>query len=120
MSRYLIDENLPITLAPIIGGECTIASSLGARPTDAQLWQHARADDRVLLTKDADFFERILLEGPPPKIVWLRVGNLRRVELEAHVRRVWPAVLALLATCDVVQVHRDQLEGLSLQPDSAE
>lgn len=120
MSRYLIDENLPATLAPILGGDCLASSALGARPTDAELWQHARADDRVLLTKDADFFERILLEGPPPKIVWLRVGNLRRVELEEHVRRAWPAVVALLVSCDVVQVHRDQLEGLSLRPASSE
>ncbi len=120
MSRYLIDENLPVTLAPILGGDCLAASALGARPTDAELWQHARADDRVLLTKDADFFERILLEGPPPKIVWLRVGNLRRIELENHIRRVWPAIVALLATCDVIQVHRDQLEGLSLRPASSE
>lgn len=112
MSRFILDENLPATLASFLGGDCKHAADLGARPTDAELWQWGREERRVILTKDADFFERLLLEGPPPKIVWLRVGNLRRVELEALMKRVWPAVEALLADHDLIEVHRSSLEGL--------
>lgn len=112
MIRYLLDENLPISLVQIIGGESSHAGALPARATDDELWSHARRHNLVLLTKDADFFDRMLLQGPPPKVVWFRVGNLRKTEVEQLASRVWPQVLLLLETHDLVEIHRHKLEGL--------
>ena len=53
-----------------------------SKPTDKLIWDHGRRDGWTLLTKDTDFFERLALEGPPPKVIWLRTGNLRRADLE--------------------------------------
>jgi len=67
----------------------------------------------VILTKDADFFDRLSLEGAPPKVVWVRVGNVRRSELEARLVMQWPAIVAMLSTADLVELHADRLEAVS-------
>jgi len=111
--RLLIDENLPATLATKLGCPCLHATDLGEQPTDKQLWDHGRREGWTLLTKDADFFERLALEGAPPKVIWLRTGNLRRIELETILMRLWPQISALLVSVDLVEVHGDRLEGIA-------
>lgn len=43
--------------------------------TDYQIWDYAREHDFVIVSKDSDFRQLAFLHGPPPKVVWLRVGN---------------------------------------------
>ena len=42
---------------------------------DALIWRYARANGFVLVSKDADFYQRSLLYGHPPKFIYLRIGN---------------------------------------------
>jgi predicted nuclease of predicted toxin-antitoxin system len=42
---------------------------------DLAIWQHARANGLVLVTKDADFHRLSVLFGPPPKVIWVGLGN---------------------------------------------
>ncbi len=45
------------------------------RASDADVWNFARAQGFTIVTKDADFHERSLLKGHPPKVIWIRRGN---------------------------------------------
>ncbi|MEP0910997.1 hypothetical protein NDI45_08715 [Leptolyngbya sp. GB1-A1] len=38
------------------------------------------------MTQDANFAERSLLYGSPPKVVWLRCGNVPTHQVEALIR----------------------------------
>lgn len=52
------------------------ARDLGPNPTDLELWTFAQEQSLVIVTKDADFTDRILLmDAPPPWVVQLRCGN---------------------------------------------
>ena len=62
--------------------------------TDLEVWEHARQEGFVLVTKDADFSEISLLRGFPPKIIWLRIGNCRTQQIEDLLRRDHPTILA--------------------------
>lgn len=42
---------------------------------DPQMWDYARNEGFAIVSKDTDFRERSHVEGAPPKIVWLDVGN---------------------------------------------
>lgn len=110
--RFLIDENLPDDLADALGAECGHAIKLGERPTDDALWQYAQREDRVILTKDADFFNKLTLHGSPPKVIWIRTGNMRRIELIAFMVQQWPIIRGLLDQADLVEVHRDRIEAI--------
>jgi predicted nuclease of predicted toxin-antitoxin system len=110
VNHLLIDENLPASLAAILPVGCSHATELGLQPTDLQLWSHARDQAWTILTRDTDFFDRLVIEGPPPKIIWVRLGNIRKRDLESMLLRLWPQISALLADADLIQVHPDSLE----------
>ena len=113
MKGFLFDENLPARLTFTPGLPVVPLSIIGTSPTDTQVWEHARQHDLVIVTKDADFSGRIILQSPPPRVVHLRFGNLRRREFHALLARVWPQVEGLLKTHKLVNVHADRVEGVS-------
>ena len=76
------------------------------------IWNHGRREGWTLLTKDTDFFERLALEWPPPKVIWLRTGNLRRADLETMPVNLWPRITSLLDSADLVEFHADRVEGI--------
>jgi len=77
--KLLFDENLSYrlvrTLDDIYAGSAHVrdVGLLGAG--DSRVWEHAAANDLLLTSKDTDFYQRSLLFGAPPQIIWLRVGN---------------------------------------------
>ena len=47
------------------------------QPTkDVVIWHFARQNDFTIVTYDEDFFELSNLYGAPPKVIWLRFGNV--------------------------------------------
>jgi predicted nuclease of predicted toxin-antitoxin system len=54
--------------------------------TDRTLWRYAIEHVSVLVTKDEDFSDMLLLSGSSPVVVWIRVGNTRRQALLRVVR----------------------------------
>ena len=83
--KLLFDENLssklPRLCAALYPGSAHVRDcDLNGRP-DEEVWQYAQANGFVIVSKDADFHERALLYGPPPKLVWLRIGNCTREDL---------------------------------------
>jgi predicted nuclease of predicted toxin-antitoxin system len=48
---------------------------------DVKIWQFAKQNDFTIVTFDADFFDISVLKGFPPKIIWLRTGNLTTSEI---------------------------------------
>lgn len=117
MIHLLIDENLPASLAEHLPVSCAHATDLGAQLTDHQLWAHARDNQWIILTRDSDFFDRLMLDGPPPKVVWVRLGNIRRKDLEAMMQRLWPRIASLLVSADLIEVHPGSVESFRMSED---
>lgn len=96
--KLLLDENLSRRLVPALEGlypGSTHVSAIGLeRAEDEDLWRHAREHGFAIVTKDADFAERGLAEGPPPKVVWIRRGNCSTREIEALLRERREEILA--------------------------
>lgn len=110
MIRLLIDENLPASLGVVLPVNAVYATDFGPQPTDLELWSVARDKDLTILTRDADFFDRIIIEGPPPKIIWVRLGNLRRAELETWLAERWPDIEKCLHDADLIEIHPTAIE----------
>lgn len=77
--KLLLDENLSRRAIPFIleaFPESTQVALLGMeRVDDRIIWQYAKDQGFVLVTKDADFYEMSRIYGQPPKIIWLKIGN---------------------------------------------
>jgi predicted nuclease of predicted toxin-antitoxin system len=80
--KLLLDENLSRRLVPFLqdafpGSSQVVLEGL-ERANDQAIWEFAKANDFVIVTKDSDFYELSLLYGAPPRIVWLQFGNSSR------------------------------------------
>lgn len=77
--RLFFDENLAADLVHLLAKEypgSTHISTMGlSGASDRVIWNKAGADGYVLVTKDGDFHRLSVFLGPPPKVVWLRLGN---------------------------------------------
>lgn len=74
--------------------------------------EFARQRDLVIVSKDADFSERIIMRQPPPWVVHLRFGNMRRREFHALLARVWPQVEGMLKSNKLANVYANRVEGI--------
>jgi predicted nuclease of predicted toxin-antitoxin system len=57
------------------------------RVEDRQVWQYAKTNDFMIVTKDGDYNELLILLGFPPKIIWIRRGNCSTNEIENILRK---------------------------------
>ena len=77
--KLLFDQNLswrlPQQLADLYPDSRHIREAGLKESDDVDIWEYAKLHGFVIVTKDKDFQQRSLLYGPPPKIIWLRVGN---------------------------------------------
>ena len=89
--RLLFDANVSHTLVRRLASEYPGSShvrDVGLRGADdRQVWDHARAHGFTIVSKDTDFRERSYVEGSPPKIIWLDVGNAGTAAIAALLRR---------------------------------
>jgi len=53
---------------------------------DRKIWDYAREQGHAIVSKDTDFRERSYVEGFPPKIIWLDVGNARSAAIAELLR----------------------------------
>lgn len=113
MNGILLDENLPRRLTFVPSLPVIHSSDLGSHLSDAQLWQRAKTDGLVIVTKDADFSDRILVSSPPPWIVHLRFGNMRRNGFHYFLASIWPRVEILLPEHKLVCVYAGRIEAFA-------
>jgi predicted nuclease of predicted toxin-antitoxin system len=78
--RLLFDQNISHRILQILPekfqGSTSIKQEGLINAPDRQVWDHARKNNYVIVTQDSDFNDLNLLNGFPPKIIWIRTGNL--------------------------------------------
>lgn len=113
---FLLDENLSPKLRAGFGPGVHVvhARDIAPNPSDLELWIHAEGEHLVIVTKDADFTDRMLAQAtPPPWVVQVRCGNLRARALREFLESCWPRVLALLPGHRLIVVYPDRIEALT-------
>lgn len=112
MKGFLFDENIPIPLRRVPSLPVVHATTLGPSLTDRELWNHAERNALVIVSKDADFADRVMAATPPPWVVQLRFGNVRRAAFESLLARAWPGVESLLPAHKLIRVFADRIESV--------
>ncbi len=78
--KLLFDQNISFRitklLQDIFPGSKHVSHCGLMNSEDTEIWEHARVNNYAIVTFDSDFFEMSLMKGHPPKIVWIRTGNL--------------------------------------------
>jgi predicted nuclease of predicted toxin-antitoxin system len=82
--KLLVDENISYRILNSVSSifpESIHVSKEGKLKSDVEIFQYARNNNFTILTFDEDFYDLQLLKGFPPKIVWLRSGNITNLSL---------------------------------------
>lgn len=67
---------------------------------DSQIFDFAKENDFAIVTFDADFFDLSNLKGFPPKIIWIRTGNISTKHLEKVLVQKKETILQFLRSVD--------------------
>jgi len=88
--KLLLDANLSPSLTSRlrnISSDIIHVRDIGLRDADDDLiWQYAKSNNYIIVSKDSDFYDRIAISGYPPKFIWIRLGNCSTNEIEKIIR----------------------------------
>ena len=77
--KLLLDENLSdrivLQILDLYPDSAHVKSHHLIHTDDVLIWSFARQHGYTIVSKDADFHQRSLVFGHPPRLVYLRIGN---------------------------------------------
>lgn len=82
---------------------------LGLRDAeDPEIFETAKAQGVIFMTKDSDFADLVNRLGKPPQIIWLTCGNTSNARLREILSVVLPEALELLCSGEtLVEISGD-------------
>lgn len=96
--KLLFDENLSHKLVRSLADlfhDSVHVRDVGLKAADDPVvWEYARDNDLMIVSKDSDMRQRSFVFGYPPKVVWVRLGNCSTSDIEKLLRRNFAAVKA--------------------------
>jgi predicted nuclease of predicted toxin-antitoxin system len=107
-----IDVNVPFVLTAWKGAEPVYIKDIDDSMSDSDIWTMAKLNGAVIISRDSDFHRRIIHSFPPPKVVYLNLGNIKTKEFASLLDRNWISILELIKEHKLVTVHADKLEAL--------
>lgn len=79
--KFLFDQNISHrilqSLPDNFNGSTHVKSEVLTDLPDRHIWEFARKQGFIIVTQDSDFNDLNSLYGYPPKIIWIRTGNLK-------------------------------------------
>jgi predicted nuclease of predicted toxin-antitoxin system len=99
--RIWIDAQMSPAIAVWISNEFAVDAvavrDLGLRDAeDKDIFQAAKLENAVVMTKDSDFVLLLDRLGPPPQVIWVTCGNTTNARLREILTNTPPKALELL------------------------
>jgi predicted nuclease of predicted toxin-antitoxin system len=109
--RFLVDAQLPRRMAGwLAAAGCDAVHTLdlpdGNRTTDQKVIELADREQRVVVTKDADFVDSHILHARPAKLLLVSTGNIRNRDLEVLMTPLIPDIVREFQTHSFVELGR--------------
>ncbi|WP_038016363.1 DUF5615 family PIN-like protein [Synechococcus sp. PCC 7335] len=75
---------------------------------DPEIFEAAKDQKAIVMTKDSDFVDLVERLGSPPQIIWLTCGNTSNAKLREILSETLPKALKILATGEtLVEISGD-------------
>lgn len=116
--RFLVDAHLPPGLCDTLreaGHDAIHTSELAHKnqTPDGLINTLSVREQRVVISKDSDFYYSHLLSRRPWKLLLVRTGNISTRELKTLFTRNLPTLLAALERCSLVELDRASVHVVS-------
>lgn len=110
--NLLFDENLSrklvVRLAELYPESAHVSDIDLMESPNRAIWEHARAENFVIVTTDSDFYDLATTIGPPPKVVWLRRWTHPTRDAEQLLRREAVRLTAFAADSELAVLVLDR------------
>lgn len=100
--KLLFDQNISPRIVRLI--EADFPGSLQVRQvgledaSDAHIFDYAKLNGCTVVTFDSDFVDLNIIRGIPPKIIWLKTGNLTTRAISALLRKNLDVIRSFLTS----------------------
>jgi predicted nuclease of predicted toxin-antitoxin system len=107
--KFIVDAQLPRRLTLWLSANGydalhTLDLPKANQTTDAEIVLLAEQEDRIVITKDADFVNSFLLYRKPPKLLLVATGNITNHDLEALMTAQFVAVVTAFSACAFIEL----------------
>lgn len=112
--KFLVDAQLPKRLARLLQDQGydaihTQDLSLGNATPDADINLLSLEEERIVITKDADFVQSFLLEQKPYKLLLVATGNIKNADLENLLRKNLNQLVEAFENHSYLELGRDAI-----------
>jgi predicted nuclease of predicted toxin-antitoxin system len=77
--KLLLDQNLSFRLINMISESFSDVTHVSdhqlINTSDKKIWDYAKNNQLIILSKDSDFHQFSFLYGHPPKVIWIKHPN---------------------------------------------
>lgn len=82
---FLFDQNISYRILRLLPDQMKDSSHVKSEnllnAPDLQIWEFAKQKRFTIVTMDSDFSNLSTLFGFPPKVIWIRTGNMQTKEI---------------------------------------
>ena len=100
MHKLLFDNNISHRVLPRIADIFSDTTHVMLEnldeSSDEKIWYFARTNNYTIVTKDSDFNDLAIYKGTPPKIIWIKLGNCKVIDIENILRKNVDAIKIFL------------------------
>lgn len=113
MTKFIVDVNVPQNIKTWKNADFELQILHNRTASDGSIWQYALENNLTIITKDSDFSNRIIQTSPPPKVIHLKVFNLKLKKFSIFIEENWEKIEQLSASNKLVRVYIDRLETIN-------
>ena len=106
---FLVDVNLPKRFDFFNNENFTHVVDINPRMSDDEIWKYAIENNKIILTKDTDFYSRAISSSIAPKVIWFQLGNMTLKKLHQYFKLNWEIVLSHLTEGKLIIAQKEQI-----------
>jgi predicted nuclease of predicted toxin-antitoxin system len=112
--KFIVDAHLPKTLAHLLRGkgfDVVHTSELpdGNDTTDDEINRLSLAESRIVISKDADFYDSFTAKKEPYKLLHVKTGNIRNSQLIELFDKNLELIVKEIDASSVIQISRKHI-----------
>lgn len=112
--KFIVDAQLPKSLSDFLNESGhdsihTLELPLKNKTGDNTIAEKANDENRIVVTKDADFLESYLLYSKPAKLILVKTGNIKNTELLQLFSTHILALVTLLQTGNFIEINKTEI-----------
>lgn len=113
MDKFLIDINLPKKIKHFNQPNFLHVRDLSNTMSDTEIWNYARENNLIIVSKDTDFEKRMLFHNPPPKVISIKIGNCSLKDFHEIFSKYWDEAEHFIQSNRMVLVYNNKIEAIN-------